>query len=64
MVTFRASQISEEMFRIVYYNDHWLRILFYNSFMGVGFLLLLNKYFIYVVVTSWMGEGSVGRSDL
>lgn len=45
MVTFRASQISEEMFCIVYYNDHWLRILFYNSSMGVGFLLLLNKYF-------------------
>lgn len=45
MVTFRASQISEEMFCIVYYNDHWLKILFYNSSMGVGFLLLLNKHF-------------------
>lgn len=37
MVTFRASQISEEMFCIVYYNVHWLKILFYNSSMGVGF---------------------------
>lgn len=45
MVTFRASRISEEIFCIVYYNDHWLKILFYNSSMGVSFLLLLNKHF-------------------
>lgn len=34
MVTFRASRISEEIFCIVYYNDHWLKILFYNSSMA------------------------------
>lgn len=43
MVTFRASQISEKMFCIVYYNDHWLRILFYNSSYGGGFFVVIKQ---------------------